>query len=69
MAEAPRATSPTCPRKAVSVTLMMFWASRLNKIGKLTFQICLLVYMCIKRYLAMRKDSSLFQIIVSLKTI
>ena len=39
-----RATSLTLPRKAVSVTLIMFCASRLNTIGKLTFQICLLVY-------------------------
>ena len=33
MPEAPKATSPTRPKKAVSVTLMMFCASNPKKIG------------------------------------
>ena len=33
MAEAPKATSLTRPRKAVSVTLIMFWAINVKKIG------------------------------------
>ena len=33
MADAPNSTSPTCPRKAVSVTLITFCANKASKIG------------------------------------
>ena len=45
MAEAPSATSPTRPRKAVSVMLITFCARRLRKMGREMSQICRLVYM------------------------
>ena len=43
MAEAPSSTSPTWPRKAVSVTFTMFCAKRLIIIGQEIFHIFLVV--------------------------
>lgn len=43
-AEAPSSTSPTRPRKAVSITCIRFCASKLNRMGRLIFTICLLEY-------------------------
>jgi hypothetical protein len=39
MADAPNSTAPTCPRKAVSVTFTIFWATRLIMIGQEITQI------------------------------